>query len=101
MPKQNCVAEMLWRLIPGTGFDPSKRRKGSEMTDQKRDIDIWIIMNRSGEFVVADDIEAAYEKSEEQFEEYEDIDKRQLQLTISMSPANGSQTPVQCSIEID
>lgn len=56
-------------------------------------------MNQSGHFVVDEDPEIANERADEEFGENDDL--RQVELIVTMSPADGSQPPVTATIEID
>ena len=69
------------------------------MSNSKHSIDVWIIMNESGAFVVAEDPEIANEQLAEQEFEHEDV--LQLQVTVTMSPANGMQAPAKAQVEVD
>lgn len=68
------------------------------MSDSKHSIDVWIVMNETGAFVVSEDPEIANELAEQEFE-HEDV--RQLQVTVIMKPANGTQAPAKALVEID
>jgi hypothetical protein len=64
----------------------------------KQSIDVYIIMNESGEFVVADDEDKVVGLAEEEFE-HDDL--RQVRVKVTMSPANGRQPPAIATVEID
>jgi hypothetical protein len=68
------------------------------VSDPKHSIDIWIVMNNSGAFVVEDDPDVAAQRSEEEFE---NDDVRQVRLAVTMSPADGTQAPVRKDVEVD
>ena len=69
------------------------------MTDTKFSIEIWIVMNQSGEFVVADDEEVAAELAESEFSEDEEI--RSVKLKIRMSPPSRVSEPIEAEIELN
>ena len=68
------------------------------MSGSKQPVDIFIVMNESGEYVVADDGDEAVQLAEE---ELGDDDLRQVRVTVLMSPADGTQPPAHKQIEID
>jgi hypothetical protein len=63
---------------------------------KKYPVDIFIVMNGSGHFVVATDEEEAAGLAEQ---ELGDDDLRQLQLTLLMFPADGNQAPAHMTVE--
>ena len=69
------------------------------MIGSKQPVDIFIVMNGSGEYVVANDGDEAAQLAEEELGD--DVDLRQIRVTILMSPADGTQPPVHKQIEID
>jgi hypothetical protein len=68
------------------------------MTD-RRTIDIYIVMDESGAFVVAEDPDVAAERAEEELGE--DADVRQVALTIEMLPPSQSPEPISRVVQID
>lgn len=68
------------------------------MSGSKQPADIFIVMNASGEYVLADDGDEAAQLAEDELGE-EDL--RQVRVTVLMSPADGTQPPAHKQIEID
>ncbi len=66
---------------------------------ERRTIDIYIVMDKSGAFVVADDPDVAAELAEEELGE--DADVRQVALTIEMLPPSQSPEPISRVVQID
>jgi hypothetical protein len=66
---------------------------------ERRTIDIYIVMDESGAFVVADDLDVAAELAEEELGE--DADVRQVALTIEMLPPSQSPEPISRVVQID
>jgi hypothetical protein len=66
---------------------------------ERRTIDIYIVMDESGAFVVADDPDVAAERAEEELGE--DADVRQVALTIEMLPPSQSPEPISRVCQID
>lgn len=65
----------------------------------KQTIDVYIVMNESGAIVMADDGDIAADLAEQEFDENEDM--RSVRLKIRMSPADGTQAPVEYEIELN
>ena len=68
------------------------------MTD-RRTIEIHIVMDESGAFVVDDDPNAAAERAEQELGE--DADVRQIALTLEISPPSQSSIPAKVTCKID
>jgi hypothetical protein len=69
------------------------------VTDAKQPVDIFIVMNGSGEYVLANDEDEAIQLAEADLGDDDDV--RQVRVTVLMSPADGTQLPVHKQIEID
>ena len=69
------------------------------MTNSKNTIDVWVVVNESGAFVVADNEDIAAELADQEFGEDEDV--RSVRLKIKISPANGTQAPAEFELELD
>jgi hypothetical protein len=66
---------------------------------ERRTIEIHIVMDESGAFVVADDANVAAEQAEEVLGE--DADVRQVALIIEMLPPSASPEPIMRRCQID
>jgi hypothetical protein len=60
-------------------------------------VDIFIVMNDAGDFVVATDGDEAAELAAQELGDDDDL--RQLQLTLLMFPADGTQAPARLTVE--
>jgi hypothetical protein len=66
---------------------------------ERRTIEIHIVMDESGAFVVDDDPNVAAERAEEELGE--DADVRQIALTLEILPPSRSSMPVKITCKID
>jgi hypothetical protein len=66
---------------------------------ERRTIEIHIVMDESGEFVVDDDPDVAAERAEEALGE--DADVRQIAVTLEILPPSESPMPVKVTCKID
>ena len=65
----------------------------------RRTIEIHIVMDESGAFVVADDSDVAAERAAEELGE--DADVRQITLSLAILPPSESSAPVKVTCKID
>lgn len=66
---------------------------------ERRTVEIHIVMDESGAFVMADDPNEAAEKAEENLGE--DADVRQIALTLEIVPPSRSSVPIKVTCKID
>lgn len=66
---------------------------------ERRTIEIHIVMDESGAFVVSDDADEAAERAAEVLDE--DVDVRQVAIVIEMLPPSESGAPVRRHCRID
>jgi hypothetical protein len=66
---------------------------------ERRTIEIHIVMDESGAFVVADDPNVAAERAEEELGE--DADVRQIAISLEILPPSQSSAPVKVTCKID
>ena len=69
------------------------------MDEDRRTIELHIVMNENGDFVYADDADEAANKADEEFGE--DADVRQVALTIEMLPPSQRSEPIAATCRID
>jgi hypothetical protein len=65
----------------------------------KQTVDVYIVMNEAGASVIADDADIAADLAEQEFDENGDM--RSVRLKIRMSPADGTQAPVEHEVELN
>lgn len=63
---------------------------------ERRTIEIYVVMDESGAFVVADDPDVAAERAEEELDEH--ADRRQVTLIIELQSKGA---PITASFQID
>ena len=68
------------------------------MSDERRTIEIHIVMTESGAFVVDADADEAAGRAEEEFP---DDDVRQVALTIELKPPIAAPKPSAATVKID
>ena len=56
------------------------------MTDPRYPVEVWIVMNETGEYVVAADVDTASDYADQEWAE--EVDRRYVKLETKLAPPN-------------